>query len=349
MDFRGFVKVLLIFFQIHSKGFGYGILKTSIPFEDPVINSNTVCKNTPSLSKEQLKMCRRLPDVVASALQGMQYAIHECLAQFRYRRWNCSSLEMKNRNPLANPLLSRGFRETAFVHAILSAGMTSSVARACSMGKLAKCGCDESLRGRGTGWEWGGCGDNIDYGIETSAKFLDSREKGRDLHSMMNMHNNMVGRTTLSENAKTKCKCHGMCGSCSVKTCWKTVPDIREIGDRLMEKYDHATTIGMGNGRLRLHLTRRKARRSSVGRALVYYEDSPNYCIENKELGIFGTRGRICSPESLDTDNCQNLCCERGYTTKKLQVTKRCRCHFSWWCYLICDTCRETSTVSICS
>jgi len=75
---------------------------------DPILNLNTVCKNTPSLNREQLELCKTHADVVASALQGAQMAVHGCKQQFAYSRWNCSSLESKNRNPLTSPLLARG-------------------------------------------------------------------------------------------------------------------------------------------------------------------------------------------------------------------------------------------------
>ena len=84
------------------------MFNAGLPFADPILNSITVCKNVPSLNKQQLKLCKEKPDVVASALQGVQIAVHECQHQFRFRRWNCSSLATKNRNPLTSNLLSRG-------------------------------------------------------------------------------------------------------------------------------------------------------------------------------------------------------------------------------------------------
>ena len=87
-----------------------------------------------------------------------------------------------------------GFRETAFVHAIISAGMTQAIATSCRMGKLGTCGCDASVTGEGPGYTWGGCSDNIGYGAEFAAQFMDSREKGSDIKSLMNLHNNRAGR-----------------------------------------------------------------------------------------------------------------------------------------------------------
>ena len=80
------------------------------------------------------------------------------------------------------------------MHAIISAGMTQAVATSCSMGKLGSCGCDAAVTGEGPGYSWGGCSDNIDYGAEFTAQFMDSREKGTDIKSLMNLHNNRAGR-----------------------------------------------------------------------------------------------------------------------------------------------------------
>lgn len=156
---------------------------------------------------------------------------------------------------------------------------------------------------------------------------------------------------TVEENSRTKCKCHGMCGSCSVKTCWKVVPTFREVGDRLMEKYDYATLIRVKNRssrKVKIRPVGRKYRRLNFEEELVYFEKSPDYCYHDKSLLISGTSGRSCSTDSLDSDNCASLCCERPYMVKKLSVAKRCRCVFHWCCYVNCDTCTETSVLNIC-
>lgn len=94
-----------------------------------------------------------------------------------------------------------GYRETAFAYAISAAGVAHSVARACSMGRLLSCGCDPSsykgktpANARGVQWKWGGCSHNLDYGMEFSRQFLDTREKAGDIQSTVNLHNNQAGR-----------------------------------------------------------------------------------------------------------------------------------------------------------
>ncbi|CAF87867.1 unnamed protein product, partial [Tetraodon nigroviridis] len=43
--------------------------------------------------------------------------------------------------------------------------------------------------------------------------------------------------------ANVACKCHGVSGSCSLKTCWLQLADFRRVGEFLKEKYDSAAPI----------------------------------------------------------------------------------------------------------
>lgn len=46
---------------------------------------------------------------------------------------------------------------------------------------------------------------------------------------------------------REECKCHGMSGSCSVKTCWMRLPNFRVIGDSLKDRFDAATRVQVSN------------------------------------------------------------------------------------------------------
>lgn len=95
-----------------------------------------------------------------------------------------------------------GTRETAFIYSILSAGVVHSVTKACTAGNLTACTCDVSVReGEHSveGWKWGGCSDNVKYGIQFSRQFVDAEEairneKSANIRNRMNLHNNEVGR-----------------------------------------------------------------------------------------------------------------------------------------------------------
>lgn len=93
-----------------------------------------------------------------------------------------------------------GSREAAFVYAISSAGVVYALTRACSQGELKNCNCDPHKRGRSQDdrgeFDWGGCSDNINYGIKFAKTFIDARERTvRDARALMNLHNNRCGRT----------------------------------------------------------------------------------------------------------------------------------------------------------
>lgn len=46
---------------------------------------------------------------------------------------------------------------------------------------------------------------------------------------------------------RQECKCHGMSGSCTVKTCWMRLPPFRAVGDSLKDRYDGASRIMVSN------------------------------------------------------------------------------------------------------
>ena len=87
-------------------------------------------------------------------------------------------------------------RETAFVYAITSSGVVHEITKACARGLLRECVCNNTQhQGRnGRGFQWGGCNDNIEYGLKYAGEFIDSREKEQDARAKINLHNNFVGR-----------------------------------------------------------------------------------------------------------------------------------------------------------
>ncbi|UYV81992.1 WNT1 [Cordylochernes scorpioides] len=144
------------------------------------------------LRRRQRRLARTYPGVLDAATRGLKLAIAECRFQFRDRRWNCpSTLDRPHvgRHSIFGPMVVRvpGCKETAFLHAITSAGLTHAVARACSEGQIASCGCPRD-------WRWGGCSDDADFALRFSRNFVDRVERGRGLQTVLNLHNNEAGR-----------------------------------------------------------------------------------------------------------------------------------------------------------
>ena len=102
----------------------------------------------------------------------------------------------------SNLFLILGTKETAFIYAVMAAGLVHSVTRSCSAGNMTECSCDTTLQNGGSaseGWHWGGCSDDVQYGMWFSRKFLDfpirnTTAKESKVLLAMNLHNNEAGR-----------------------------------------------------------------------------------------------------------------------------------------------------------
>jgi hypothetical protein len=146
----------------------------------------------------------------------------------------------------------------------------------------------------------------------------------------------------IHDNMKIQCKCHGVSGSCELKTCWKATPSFREIGGNLKEKFDGATEVEQKRiGTRRQLMPINKQYKPHTTGDLVYIDASPDFCEPDKETGSLGTHGRLCDKNSKAIDGCDLMCCGRGFKTRKRTVVERCNCKFYWCCYVKCKECRK--------
>ncbi|XP_061085388.1 protein Wnt-7b isoform X1 [Conger conger] len=317
------------------------------------LGANIICNKIPGLAPRQRAICQSRPDAIIVIGEGAQLGINECQYQFRYGRWNCSALGERT---VFGQELRVGSREAAFTYAITAAGVAHAVTAACSQGNLSNCGCDREKQGyynQEEGWKWGGCSADIKYGVEFSRRFVDAREIKKNARRLMNLHNNEAGRKVLEERMKLECKCHGVSGSCTTKTCWTTLPKFREIGYILKDKYNEAVHVEVVRAsRLRqptfLKVKKAQSYRKPMDTDLVYIERSPNYCEEDSSTGSVGTQGRLCNRTSPHTDGCDLMCCGRGYNTHQYTKVWQCNCKFQWCCFVKCNTCSERTEVFTC-
>ncbi|XP_021534211.1 protein Wnt-9b [Neomonachus schauinslandi] len=296
------------------------------------------------LSRRQKQLCRREPGLAETLQDAAHLSLLECQFQFRHERWNCS-LEGRT------GLLKRGFKETAFLYAVSSAALTHTLARACSAGRMERCTCDDSpgLESR-QAWQWGVCGDNLKYSTKFLSNFLGPKRGSKDLRARADAHNTHVGIKAVKSGLRTTCKCHGVSGSCAVRTCWKQLSPFRETGQALKLRYDSAVKVSSATnealGRLELWAPARPGS-PTKGLAprpgdLVYMEDSPSFCRPSKYSP--GTGGRACSREA----SCSSLCCGRGYDTQSRLVAFSCHCQVQWCCYVECQQCVQEELLYTC-
>lgn len=143
----------------------------------------------------------------------------------------------------------------------------------------------------------------------------------------------------------THCRCHGVSGSCAVKTCWKTVAAFERVGVYLKERYEQSVQV--------MSFSKKKARKDRLRppidkHQLIFINKSPNYCMKNQQRGVVGTRGRRCSRTSSGPDGCNLLCCGRGYNTHVVRHVQRCDCKFVWCCYVRCRRCESMNDTHTC-
>ncbi|CAB0034748.1 unnamed protein product [Trichogramma brassicae] len=165
-------------------------------------------------------------------------------------------------------------------------------------------------------FKWGGCGDDVRSASRMAKRFLQAAGPGpgagaqaKFIHAV-NMHNNRAGRRA----------CHGVSGSCSVRTCW------RGLGS--------ASPAAAGARLLRRYATALEVRPSSSGRLPPLYH-------HNNLLQ--------CNASSAGYDGCEHLCCGRGYNTRAEEVLERCDCKYFSCCYVKCKTCRNVIVTHECN
>ncbi|CAG5134606.1 unnamed protein product, partial [Candidula unifasciata] len=243
-------------------------------------------------------------------------------------------------------------REAAFVYAISSAGVVHAITRSCSRGQLMNCACDPAKRGSSRdkkgSFDWGGCSDNVQYGSTFSRIFIDAKERKQgDGRSLMNLHNNRAGRRAVKKFRKLECKCHGVSGSCTIRTCWLAMQEFRSVSAHLKTRYNGATQMMMKQNGVSLIVANRNHKKPTRS-DLVYIEASPDYCVENPEVGSLGTEGRTCDKSSMGTDGCDIMCCGRGYHTRVVKQQYKCECKFHWCCYVNCKDCQQWVELHTC-
>lgn len=337
-----------------------------------VMDPTLICKKTRRLKGRVAEICRNEPALLKEITKGVQLGTKECQFQFRNRRWNCTTARRSLKK-----VLMRDTRESSFVNAIMAAGVTYSVTRACTMGDLIECSCDKSIKGFGrnmgsdrrivaryvTGgarlgqesgnaqegnWEWGGCGDNVNYGYKKSKAFMDSPYRKRsDIKTLVKLHNNDAGRLSVKHLMYTECKCHGLSGSCTLRTCWRKMPAFRDVGNRLKERFDGAAKVIPSNDGH--HFIPEGSTIKPPSRTdLVYSEESPDFCKPNRKTGSLGTQGRECNATSPGVEGCELLCCGRGYDTRTVREKVNCKCRFRWCCEVTCNTCIVRRAINTC-
>ncbi|KDR23182.1 hypothetical protein L798_15751 [Zootermopsis nevadensis] len=326
------------------------------------LEAHVICGRIPGLTARQREMCRSSPDAMVAVGDGVRLGTVECQEQFRHRRWNCSAI---GSGSVFGHVVVVGSREAAFTYAVSSAGVAYAVPAQQQGGPQGRDGAKRNLFNKfpDTPLLPSPCRPEDLFNLHVTGSGILSQPPNQ-----VDEYRVMVSspvRQAVKVNLHVECKCHGVSGSCTMKTCWKTLPAFRQIGDSLMRKYSRARAVmavdvGSRPGRRsrNLQLVLRKPpprgqqllekKRAPRRSDLVFLQESPNYCERDPATGSMGTVGRHCNRTSRGTEGCDLMCCGRGYNTHQFTRTWQCRCKFHWCCYVKCDTCSERTEEYTC-
>lgn len=175
---------------------------------------------------------------------------------------------------------------------------------------------------------------------------------------------------------QVQCKCHGVSGSCEMRTCWRSLPKFRELGEHLQDRFQNALLVDYVDQRLVSkealdealeerrprdtfyssrplydHLVKQRLRNlpTPTENDLIFLANSPSFCHHDPQFGSIGTHGRRCDEESKGYNSCSYLCCDRGFKRETIVQKERCNCKFHWCCKVTCQTCTNTVSVSTCN
>ncbi|XP_070188495.1 protein Wnt-8b-like [Littorina saxatilis] len=202
-------------------------------------------------------------------------------------------------------------------------------------------------------WKWKGCRNaGAKQGDTMSRALFDGVIQGTDARAAVNLHNNQVGREAIWRTLEQRCKCHGVSGSCSLRTCWRRLPGFRRVGNFLKRRYGRAVHVNFQDGKLR-HGNQARVRGLSMisAKDLVYLVASRDYCQPRQSASsVAGTEGRECSrpqktakASKAERHSCRRLCMDCGLKVRKymVEVVARCNCKFYWCCSVRCKECRQ--------
>ncbi|CAH0600312.1 unnamed protein product [Chrysodeixis includens] len=161
-------------------------------------------------------------------------------------------------------------------------------------------------------------------------------ERLRPLIASANLMNGRFGRKAVSSGMRTKCTCHGVSGSCSVRTCWRALPPLARVAAALAAATARAGPLPQPRPPARPRLR--------------YVTPSPDYCEPDAAAGSHGTHGRKCNASlGSAAGGCGRLCCGRGRRAVRSSRLERCHCRYHWCCRVDCQLCRLTTEDHYCN
>uniref|UniRef100_A0A0A9XBW0 Protein Wnt n=1 Tax=Lygus hesperus TaxID=30085 RepID=A0A0A9XBW0_LYGHE len=242
-----------------------------------------------------------------------------CESSFEYDRWGCQ---------VDKGIFNKVSRESAALYALLSSSLAHEAATI-----LAREGSIRKRITHGYPEEGHVSSTFLQQSIQLTTKYLGVKIKSvrasADVTLQARRHNAIVGLKVLRLCTGKSCKCHGFSGSCSMKSCWDTLPAFSVIAHRVRMKYLTAEKIKPSN---------------RPRRALGHLEDDISVLDDSDDF-CTNVPNRRCR----DVSHCRRFCCDRGFYNGTEIKYYYCDCHWARTYELSCNICLKKSKHYYCS
>lgn len=115
-------------------------------------------------------------------------------------------------------------------------------------------------------------------------------------------------------------QCHGLSGSCTMKTCWMKLPSFAEVAHRLRDRFDGASKVIAKNDGIGF-MTEGLSIKPPTKQDLVYTDESPDFCKANLKTGSFGKN--YCKLLKRFESSDGKLCCRSARSRMQHHVERR--------------------------
>ena len=138
---------------------------------------------------------------------------------------------------------------------------------------------------------------------------------------------NFFGCTAVQWFLKLECHCHGVSGSCTLRTCWC------HTGDYLQWCYDGAVWVTVTQDGIN-STAAHQGYCHGTQTDHISFDNSPDYLVLGKVVGSLDTAGHVCSKASKGDRRLWNHVCGREYDTTQVTCRTWCECTFHW-CHVV--------------
>lgn len=336
--------------------------------ENEIWNTDSACQKKYGFTGKQIRFCKQHFKWMKLVQDTTRETKDECQEEFKDRKWNCRTV---NKAPHYEDDISKDTKESGFLYALSSAALALSVSRGCMQGNIPDCRCNlrnkpltfpsEVIDKQNLSYidQRLGCKGIMKVGHDFSKLFVNlgfrrrSKTRQQMTQSIVRKHNVAVGLKAISGGEEISCVCNGATAGCVVKYCYRRLIQLQEVSERLFRKYNKAVEATYGSNIRAVDPARNNDisptayyTSKDVRNSILFGSTGPDHCQYGQ------TSRRRCEIDINKPNapnNCNRLCCGRGYKEEVIETVSSCKCEFVYCCSVKCQTCRSTKTIYMCN